>query len=267
MNIKYKALEWQEGQVNLPGIKEIVYGIAKRDILVWPTLPDEFIDNMGELVTYVGDFVLAAGAKFQKIGVIVAKSPLDGKSQGTYPSKTFLNTLVMQHPGVEEIASGYCRQANNDDMVYLAQTKKKKWRVVGNEMWQSDTTIDQKLGGAATDEMGTTLTATITDIAPGLFYVGEIVTEDGIINENLDKVASVTFTPDGGTVGVGVDTIALASATVDATIQYSVDGGAWTIYAAPIPTTGWAVGDHVISARASKVGLMTSNYTAGTFHV
>lgn len=46
MNIKYKALEWQEGQVNLPGIKEIVYGIAKRDILVWPTLPDEFIDNM-----------------------------------------------------------------------------------------------------------------------------------------------------------------------------------------------------------------------------
>ena len=65
---------------------------------------------------------------------------------------------------------------------YLAQTKKGKWRVIGNEMYQTETVIDQKLGGAATDEMGTTLTVTCTDVAPGLFYKGEIITEDGTIN-------------------------------------------------------------------------------------
>ena len=75
--------------------------------------------------------------------------------------------------------------ANNDDLVYLVQTKKGKWRVIGNDMYQTETVIDQKLGGAATDEMGTTLTVTCTDLAPGLFYTGEIVTEEGIINPGV----------------------------------------------------------------------------------
>ena len=180
--IKYKSLEWAVGTTNLPGIREDVYAIAKRDILTWPTLPEDFVTSMGELVIYKGNFTLAALAKWQRVGIIVDKSPVDGKSQGTRPSKTFLNQVVLQHPGVEEDASGYCRQANNDDMVYLVQTKKGKWRVIGNEMYQTDTAIEQKLGGAATDEMGTTLTVTVTDLAPGLFYPGEIVTEDGTIN-------------------------------------------------------------------------------------
>ena len=185
MAIKYKALDWAVGTTNLPGIKEDVYAIAKRDIVRWPTLPAAFVTNMGELVIYVGDFTLAALAKWQKVGIIVDKSPVDGKSQGVRPSKTFLNQVVLQHPGVEEDASGFCMQANNDDLVYLVQTKEGKWRVIGNDMYQTDTVIDQKLGGAATDEMGTTITVTCTDLAPGLFYTGEIVTEDGIINPGV----------------------------------------------------------------------------------
>lgn len=182
MALNYKELNFPVGSVNLPGVMEDVYYIPKRDILAWPTLPDAFVTGMGELVVYVGDFTLAVGKKWQKITLLVEKSPLDGKSQGTRPSKTFLNSFVMQHPGTEEEASGFARQANNDDFVYLAQTKKKKWRVIGNEMFQTESSIDQKLGGAVTDEMGTTITATVSDVAPGLFYPGEIVTEDGIIN-------------------------------------------------------------------------------------
>ncbi|MFZ4546878.1 MAG: hypothetical protein ACOYN4_05570 [Bacteroidales bacterium] len=185
MSIKYKALDWAVGTTNLPGIREAVYAIAKRDIVEWPTLPATFVTTMGEMVKYVGDFTLAANAKFQRIGIIVDKSPVDGKSQGVRPSKTFLNQVVLQHPGVEEDASAFAMQANNDDLVYLVQTKKAKWRVIGNEMYQTETAIDQKLGGAATDEMGTTLTVTCTDVAPGLFYTGEIVTEDGTINPSV----------------------------------------------------------------------------------
>ena len=86
--IKYKALDWAVGTTNLPGIKEDVYAIAKRDIVAWPTLPATYVTNMGELVTYVGNFTLAALAKFQRVGIIVDKSPVDGKSQGVRPSKT-----------------------------------------------------------------------------------------------------------------------------------------------------------------------------------
>lgn len=182
MALNYKALDWQVGDINLPGIKQDVYAIAKRDILTWPTLPAVFTTSMGELVTYTGAFVLALDKKWQKIGVIVDKSPVESKSQGTRPSKTFLNTATFQHAGVEEEATGFVRQANNDDLVYLVESKKGKWRVIGNDMYQTDTAIDQKLGGAATDEMGTTLVVTVTDIAPAPFYNGSILTESGEIN-------------------------------------------------------------------------------------
>jgi hypothetical protein len=185
MALKYKALAWQVGDVNLPGIKQDVYAIAKRDILNWPTLPTTFTTAMGELVTYDGDFILAVNTKWQKIGIIVDKSPVEAKSQGVRPSKTFLNTATFLHAGVEEDATGFVLQANNDDLVYLIETKKGKFRVIGNDMYQTDTTIDQKLGGAATDEMGTTLVATVTDLAPAPFYIGEIVTEECTINPGV----------------------------------------------------------------------------------
>jgi len=183
--IKYKDLDWVEGNVNLPGIKREVYRIAKREIVAWPTLPKTFVTTMGELVTYVGKFTLAALSVWQKTSALVNKSPVDGKSQGSKPSKTFINSLTIQHQSVDEEASGFAKQANNDDFVYLVQTKSGKWRVFGNDMWDTDTAIEQTLGGAATDEMGTKLTVTVTDIAPGLFYTGEIVTTDGIINPGV----------------------------------------------------------------------------------
>lgn len=184
--LKYKSLDWTPGQKNVPGIHEDVYAISKAEILTWPTLPDAFVTAIGELVTYVGDFVLEATAKWKKVGVIAEKSNIDGKSQGTKPSKTFLNQIVMQHPGAGADASAFAMQANNDDMVYLARENNTgKFRVIGNEMFPTNTEVEQKLGGAPTDEMGTTLTVTVTDVAPALYYPGEIDTEDGIINPGI----------------------------------------------------------------------------------
>ena len=180
--LKYQDLEWCDGDIHLPGIRGIVRAIAKRDILKWPTLPKTALTDMGVLATYSGDFILAAGAVWKNVGVIVDKSPVESKSQGVRPSKSFLNTATLLHPGTGEAATGFARQANNDDMVYIVQQKDGKFRVLGNEMYQTDTTFDQKLGGAATDEMGTTFTVSVTDVCPAPFYIGEIVTADGIIN-------------------------------------------------------------------------------------
>lgn len=184
--LKYANLDWNPGQKNVPGISEDVYAISKAEILAWPTLPAVFVANIGELVTYSGNFTLELAAKWKKVGVIAEKSNLDGKSQGTKPSKTFLNQIVMQHPGAGADASAYAMQANNDDLVYLAKENNTgKYRVVGNEMFPTNTEADQKLGGSPTDEMGTTLTVTVTDVAPALYYTGAIITDDGIINPGI----------------------------------------------------------------------------------
>lgn len=186
MRVKYTDLDWTPGKSNIPGFNRDVYGIAKSDIVTWPTLPGVVTTKMGELVTYTGKFVLAATAKFTKINIIPEKSNLDGKSQGVKPSKTFLNQFVGIHPGTEAEASAFAMQANNDDMVFLVKENNNGlYRVFGNDMFETNIDVEQKLPGAPTDEMGTTITVTITDIAPGLYYDGEIVTEDGTINPGV----------------------------------------------------------------------------------
>jgi hypothetical protein len=156
--------------------------IPKRDIVQWPTLPETVVNNIEELATYTGAFVLANEKKWLKIQVLVDKSPVTSATQGGKPSKTFLNSATFVHPGVEEVATAFCRLANNDDYVYIIQTKPGKYRVIGNDMYQTDTNPSQTLGGAATDEMGTTLEVTVTDICPAPFYTDIIETVDGDIN-------------------------------------------------------------------------------------
>jgi hypothetical protein len=177
-----QSLDWCDGKINLPGIRTNVYYTPKRDIVSFPTLPETYVTQMGELATYVGNFVLAEGKKFQTMSVLVDKSPVTSESQGAKPSKTTLVKATFVHPGTEEKATAFCRLANNDDYVYIVQTKPGKYRVIGNDMYQTETNPSQNLGGAATDEMGTTLEVSVTDIMPAPFYTGVIETVDGDIN-------------------------------------------------------------------------------------
>jgi hypothetical protein len=179
-----QSLGWCDGQVNLPGIRTNVYCIPKRDIVAWPTLPETYVTKMGEMATYVGSFVLAEDKVFIKVPVLVDKSPVTSESQGAKPSKTTLVKATFVHPGTEEEATAFCGLANNDDYVYIVQIKTGKYRVIGNEMYQTETNPSQNLGGAPTDEMGTTLEVSVTDRMPAPFYIGEIKTAEGIINEH-----------------------------------------------------------------------------------
>jgi hypothetical protein len=137
---------------------------------------------MSVLATYSGEFTLATNKKWQKLQVLVDKSPVTSESQGAKPSKSVLNKATFVHPGTEELATAFARLANNDDYVYLIQTKPGKYRVIGNDMYQTETNVSQALGGSATDEMGTTLEVSVTDYMPAPFFNGEIETVDGTIN-------------------------------------------------------------------------------------
>lgn len=177
-----QSLDWCDGKINLPGIRRKLYAIPKRDIVAWPTLPETYVTKMGEMATYTGSFTLAEDKVFLEIPIIVDRSPVTVESQGTKPSKSFINRATIVHPGVEEEAAAFCRLANNDDYVFIVQTKPGKYRVIGNDMYQTETNPSQALGATATDEMGTTLEISVTDYCPAPFYTGVIKTADGDIN-------------------------------------------------------------------------------------
>ena len=178
-----QSLAWCQGTPELPGIKRRIYYISKDQIVSWPTLT---YDALGRLTSaaYSGSFVLAADATWKFIDILTDKSQLTSEAQGEFPSQTQLNKLVAVHPSVGVEASALSAYVNNNDCVYLVETVRGKFRVVGSEKWQVKSTVAQDLGQGATGTTSTTLNVEATDECPAPFYYGEIVTEDGVINED-----------------------------------------------------------------------------------
>lgn len=271
------SLEWCDGQVQTPGIRTGVYYMPKRDIVIWPQLPTPGVGvDPKTLATYLGNFVLAAGKTWKRIDAFTDKSPVTSEAQGTKPSKTSLNKATFFFPGTEEEASAFALLAQNSDFVYIVCQRNGKYRIIGNEMYQTDTKVSQMLGDNATSEMGTKIDVEVTDKCPAPFYTGQIVTEDGIINE--DESASIALTTAANTasqsvaVGVAIAPIGygytgvlgtiewVAAAPAGITVDTTVDGSilisgtpsAAGSYAYTIPVTGTPAG-----VTASATGTIT----------
>ena len=186
----YSSLQYCKGKPMLPGIRSRLYFIPKRDIVKWPTLPDTAETEMGELATCEGDFTLAAEAKWAYIDLVDNKGKIESESQGDKPARSFLNKTSVTHPETDEEATGFARQANSDDFVYLLQVRNGKFRVLGSEMFPTDTKPKQDSGEGVTGDFGTTLDIECTDVCPAPYYKGKIVTKDGTIDAATGQPAA-----------------------------------------------------------------------------
>lgn len=175
----YSDVNFCPGKKSLPGIRNHVYGISKRDILGWPTIGAEKPASLADAAKYSGDFKLASDKKWHKIGLIPNESQLQVESQGAFGSRTFKNTGTAVAPGTEEEVTGYIAEANNDEMVYLFIQRNGKARMIGSEAFSPTLTLSQDSGKAATDTNSTTIQAVADDEYPAPFYPGKIETEDG----------------------------------------------------------------------------------------
>lgn len=178
-----QSLGWCEGTPEYAGIRRKLYYTNKNNIVAWPTLPT---DSKGRVTSaeLQGNFELAENANWKYIDIIPDKSQLTSEPQGEYPSQTQLNKLVAVHPGIGPEATAAAAYLNNSDNVFLAQDAKGRFRVVGSEAWQAKTTVNQDNGQGAAGTASTTINVEAPDKVPAPFYSGEIVTEDGVINES-----------------------------------------------------------------------------------
>lgn len=183
-NDLYKSLGFCQGKPVLPGIRRRVYYQKKSNIAKWPKLPELDAEGatMEKIATYEGDFILAADKKWLSLDVLTAKSDVSSEAQGEKPSVTVLNKANLLHSGTDEAATGFCRMALNDDLVFLSQQRNGKFRVIGNEAFETTVKPSQTTGQGDTGESGTTLEVSVTDVCPAPFYAGKIETEDGTIS-------------------------------------------------------------------------------------
>ena len=178
----YESLEFCKGKVVLPGIRTRIYFISKRDIVKWPKLPETAAENMAKLATYDGSFTLAGDKKWKFIDLVNNKGKIESESQGDHPARTFINKISIAHPETNEAASGFAREVNADDMVYLVQVRNGKFRVIGSEAFPTDSKPKQDTGEGVTGDFGTTVDVEATDVCPAPYYVGTIETDEGTID-------------------------------------------------------------------------------------
>lgn len=176
---KYGDMAWKNGQTNLPGLRKNIYFISTDNIKKWPVLEDS--DDAVENSTYKGSFELETDAVFTKLEVIQRKNSLESNSQGPKESRTVLNKLPVTHAGTEEEAVSFQKKANRDNLIFIVQDMKGKFRVIGSAMFETETKVSIKLGSDATSEKGTSIELEATDSCLP-FYTGSIMTADGDIN-------------------------------------------------------------------------------------
>lgn len=176
----YESLRFCQGTRVIPGIRDRVYYIAKRDIVKWPKLPAVNGESVqtAKLATYEGDFTLASDKKWQRIDLTLNKGNVEWETQGEQPSCTFLNKLTASYPGTSAEAAAFCGLAVNDDIVYLVQQRDGQFRVLGNEMFNTVSKPKGSTGEGTSTNGGTDIEIEATDIYPAPFYPGKIETVD-----------------------------------------------------------------------------------------
>lgn len=190
----YEDITFCQGQKSLPGTRNHIFGISKKDIISFPTIDRSTKKALGTIAVYDGNFTLVADKHFHKLEMVPNEGHLQVESQGAYGSKTFKVTGSASLPGTEEAVTGYIADANNDEMIYLFPQRNGKYRMIGSEEFTPEISLKQDLGKATTDSNVTTLEIVSDDEYPAPFYPGNIDTADGIISGADGKVVK-TDTP------------------------------------------------------------------------
>lgn len=177
-----KSMGWCQGKTVKPGIRRRMFLIAADQILKWPTIER---DTLGRVTSSVmqGSFTLVEGAKWAKIEHLPAKAEFKSETQGEYPSQTFKVSGKFVHPGVGEEAADATASLLNTNAVGLVEDMDGRFRVIGSEDYDSVITSQRDNGQGPTGTAGTTVNMEASMEADAFFYEGEIVTEDGTINE------------------------------------------------------------------------------------
>lgn len=185
MAANFENLDWVDGQKSIPGIYPELYYIPKSKIVTWPTL-SAAPASAEEEVSYAGSFVLAALATWKKINCIDVKSQPQAEPQGEIRCKSYNTKLTVISSLTEEKATAFAKLANNTDLVWIYREKDSgKWRVVGCEMFSSETKVSLNIGSTPTGERGITVEVNASDYIPFPFYSGDIITDDGDVNPSV----------------------------------------------------------------------------------
>lgn len=182
-----KSMKWCQGKTVKPGIRRRIFGISADQILKFPTIQR---DELGRVISSVmkGSFSLVEDAAWAVFEHLPNKATFKSETQGEYPSQSFKVTGTFVYPGVGEEAADATAAFLNTNAVFLVEDMEGRFRMIGSDDYDSVITSQRDNGQGPTGTAGTTFTIEASMDVDAPFYEGEIVTEDGTINESSNGV-------------------------------------------------------------------------------
>ena len=178
----YGSLTACPGKKSLAGIRRRLYYIEKSSVVAFPTLPAITGANsqvMADLAKLSGEFTLAADKFFKHIDLKDEASNVTFEAVGENGSKLFNNQANAIVTGMDDEVKGFCRQALNDDLLYVYQNRDGKFCVIGNEAFTCHTTPTGDTGTEPTGAITTTLAIQCYDEAPVPTFGGKLYIASG----------------------------------------------------------------------------------------
>lgn len=174
-------INFQLGSVNPSGIGDVFF-VAKRHILRWPTINDDFetILQNGYAV-YEGSFELQQGRWWNRLYSTQGKGKIEWDYIGETDCKMVTNKATLSFPKLTDEIRAFAKFASNGDFVVIVRHDG-RFHVIGSRDYRATLTPNGDSGDAAGSAKGVTINIECPDTTPLPTYKGNIVLSDGILN-------------------------------------------------------------------------------------
>ena len=188
----FESLGWTDGKVNPSGIKNEAFFCPKTDIATIPPFNDDPL-NSGENVSLNGDFEMVAGKTFQRIYSTQGKGKVSFESIGEKDCKMFTNKGLLKFPDISDEGKSMAKSAVNANVIWiipLPHETEKRYVVLGDDYWDSESKVSGDSGDAPGSDKGITIEIEAPSTTPLPNYKGILQLPDGTLD-----CATGVFTP------------------------------------------------------------------------
>lgn len=179
--MNFDALEFQEGQNNMGGLRPIgYYGfLVDVDTSQWPKIADAPADLPAN-ITIAGNIVMKAGKTVYPMYGTAETGGLKGETQGERDGKSTKRTATWFIPGNKKEALGASRAFLNRNMFFIFTEQDGKKRLQGSPSFPAECSPSDDTGTAVTDRKGVTFEITDNGFGPCPVYEGVIPVDSAL---------------------------------------------------------------------------------------
>ena len=176
--MNFEAIEFQEGQGNLGGLRPVGYYGFISEATTIPNVPSDPA-TLAAASEISSNIVMDAGKYMYPMYGTLEALNLKCELQGERDGRSVKITLTWFIPGHHAENIGAARYFPKRRMFFIVRDHENRYRLVGNTNFPAEVAASDDTGTAVADRKGVTYEITTYSDGPAPIYSGEIPSQEG----------------------------------------------------------------------------------------